>query len=803
MTPYLILLGVLLAIACGVILQLWRIRLQDRRELERLARQAVEARTTEKAIATSVTAFAITDRTGHLDYVNRAFLELWGYEEASEVLGRSPLEFWASREDAGRVIEALQREGAWRGEMLARRRDGSSFVAELSADQVRDERGEISHMMASFIDVSERKRTEERLEESELVFRHLAENLPGAIFQYVEDETGQSTVRYCSPGCRDIWEVDAEEVERDASILWAVIDEEDLDPMRESVQRSRESLTRWFNIWRITTPSGKRKWLQGHGQPKLLEDGRVRWDAVIFDITSEREAQEARQLSEARLDSFFHESAAGLTILDRDCRYTHVNPTLARMNRRSVEEHIGKTPLELLGPAGAKGVEPLMRKVLQTGEAAVNVQASFADPEGPGQRHAIFSLFPVRDRMDQIIGLGGVVIETTAQKRAEEAQVELQFQLSRAQRMDSIGRLAAGVAHDFRSLLTVILGHAELIRDELPEDSPHRSGLDAITVAAERSAQITGHLLSFARKQPVAPELLALNAEVERMFETLRGLIGRQVDLGLELGERVGCVEINPGQLSQILTNLVVNARDALVGDGRIRVATSRRELAAGEREGTAPGTYFVLEVVDDGRGMDAATLARAFEPFFTTKDVGEGTGLGLSVIHGIVAQAKGFIDATSEIGRGARFAVHLPAAGLGQGAQTQASRGVATAGAGRKRLLVVEDEPQVLAMAVSILERQGFEVIAAPGADEALALVEELGSFDLLIMDMVLPGISGVRLAAMLREHRPELPVLFVSGYTDDAVSALGGQDLGSAPFLPKPYSAAQLIESVRVQLG
>jgi two-component system cell cycle sensor histidine kinase/response regulator CckA len=635
-----------------------------------------------------------------------------------------------------------------------------------------------------------------REHESERIFANLSANFPGAIFQYTEEPDGSMRVRYMSPGCADVWGVTAEEAEQDPSLLWALIHPDDFAGMRASVTRSREELVPWSYVWRITTRSGQRKWLQGHGRPEQLEGGAVRWDTLILDISARYEADAARRQSEAKLSSFFAESGAGLAMFDSECRYTHVNPMLCKLNRLPAEEHIGKTPEELLGER-ASGVDALLQHVLDTGEGLPNLEAAYPDPEGAGSRHAQFSFFPLRDAEGLVIGVGAIATEITAQKQAEEAREELELQLAHAQRMESVGRLAGGVAHDFNNMLTVILGHCEFALEEDALPTAARHSLEQIMHAAERSAGMTGQLLAFARKHPARPEILDLNVAVKRATQFLRGLVGERIELRLVPGTGLGRVEIDAGQLDQVLTNLVVNARDAIRQSGTIEISTAQRDPALPLPPTAQHERYVALRVRDDGRGMDEATMANVFEPFFTTKEVGEGTGLGLAMLHGIVAQAGGFVEVESQEGEGTCFSIYLPefhdgVAETGADADTEAESEAGT-------LLVVEDEPAILELTAAMLERQGFAVLRAQSPSQAMDLVEQHPELELVVTDMVMPEMEGPQLLQRLRERRPGLRALFVSGYS--APSAGGAPD--AEAFLPKPFSSTQLVRKVQQLLA
>ncbi len=727
---------------------------------------------------------------------NDAFVQLWGHGSRDAVVGRAADPGWA----AG--LLAASADGRWSQVVQHRANDGTRRDIEVTAALQRDAAGAPAHLLVTCIDVSARTRMEEALRESEQRFRNLAANVPGAIFRYVLHPDGHDQVSYMSPGCADIWEVLPEQVERDASPLWAQVDERDVDALRASVLDSAATLRPWLFEWRNTTPSGRHQWLQGSGRPQRLADDVVAWDSLILDITALKSTEAERRRSEARLSSVFSESPVGLAILDRDLRYTHVNPMLAGMNGAAVEQHIGRRPHDLVPAALAAGIEAAVQRILDTGEPDLNREFHGETPSQPGvQRHWLSSQFPIVDDRGGVDGVGVVVVETTALKQAEAARAELETKLLQAQRLESIGRLAGGIAHDFNNLLTVILANAEEAATSAAPGSVQAERLHEVGAAARRSADLTRQLLAFARRQVVSPKVLAVDVEVHRMLELLRRLIGAHIDLSWRPDAADGNVLIDAGQLDQILTNLVVNARDASPDGGRIVVATANVELDAQQAVACSPGRYVRIAVSDQGAGMDPATQAQMFEPFFTTKVVGRGTGLGLATVHGIIMQNHGCIDVHSAPGMGTTFHIYLPRH-VGPCA-TEVAAAPAPAAAAASTVLLVEDEPPILSLAKRILEQLGHTVLATSSPAEALRLASHAETrVDLLVTDLVMPGLNGRQLAERLTALRPGLKVLFLSGYFDEFAAhppVYGAR----TTFLAKPFTAGELAVKVREALA
>ena len=380
-------------------------------------------------------------------------------------------------------------------------------------------------------------------------------------------------------------------------------------------------------------------------------------------------------------------------------------------------------------------------------------------------------------------------------------QRQLEGQLRQAQKMEAVGRLAGGLAHDFNNLLTAITGYGDLVLGALPADDARRADVEEIRIAADRAAALTQQLLAFSRKQVLQPRVLDLNVIVRNAEKLLRRLIGEHIAMEAVLDPALGAVKADPTQLEQVIVNLAVNARDAMPQGGRLLLQTRNAQLDTGytsEHSMVQPGEYVQLAVSDTGLGMDEQTKARLFEPFFTTKELGKGTGLGLSTVYGIVKQSGGYIWVYSELGCGTTFKVYLP---LVEAAATVDVPAPAPEAAprGSETVLLVEDEPALRAVARRVLQRQGYAVLEAADGDAALALVAtHQGPLDLLVTDVVMPGLSGRDLADRLTAARPDLRVLFVSGYSGEALAHHGILDPDLA-YLEKPFNPDALAIKVR----
>jgi signal transduction histidine kinase/ActR/RegA family two-component response regulator len=405
-----------------------------------------------------------------------------------------------------------------------------------------------------------------------------------------------------------------------------------------------------------------------------------------------------------------------------------------------------------------------------------------------------------RERVELVKLNESLALEVRERIRTEEAHEKLEAQLRQAQKMEAVGQLAGGVAHDFNNMLSVILGNAHLTLSSLAQDDVRREDMQEVVDAARRSADLTNQLLAFARQQPIIPAVLDLNEVVESSVSMLRRLIGEDVDLVWKPGAELHRIVMDSTQIHQILANLAVNARDSIAGVGKLVIETRNVSFDAAfcaTHAGYAPGDYVQLSVSDSGAGMDKATLAKVFEPFFTTKEVGKGTGLGLAMVYGIVQQNGGLIHADSEPGQGATFRIQLRQCD-GMGAVASQAPKSDSPPRGTETVLLVEDEEALLRVAARMLKGLGYTVITTTDPCEALTLASQHAEIDMLMTDVIMPHMTGRELWQELSKARPELKCLFISGYTADVISNRGVLE-GGVQFLQKPFALDALARKVR----
>ena len=461
---------------------------------------------------------------------------------------------------------------------------------------------------------------------------------------------------------------------------------------------------------------------------------------------------------------------------------------------------VGDNPPSTLYVDRSKG-EDIFRTLMSGGQWTGEVKMYSADRQ---IRDIDLRAYASRDSSGKITALVGIHTDITDRKREEKEKEILQAQLTQAQKMDSIGRLAGGVAHDFNNMLSVILNQAELGLLKTPPEHPVYPRLQEIEKAANRSANLTRQLLSFARKQAITPEILDLNGAIEKIITMLKRLIGEDIELAWIPCEYTWAVKMDPTQIDQILANLCVNARQAITDTGRITIETKNVILdifSSKDNPDMVPGEYVMIAISDNGSGMDAEIRSHLFEPFFTTKDIGKGTGLGLATVYGIVKQNGGVINVYSEPGIGTTFRIYLPKHG-GHSEEIQPVTAVKTLSKGHETILLVEDEPMIMEIAVSMLEEFGYRVIPAPSTEHALSIAGEYPEkIDLLLTDVVMPGMNGRELSAKILTIRSGLKVLFISGYTANVIAQHGVLDKGMH-FIHKPFTMNDLALKVRETL-
>ena len=749
------------------------------------------------------------DAQGLYTYVSPACLPILGYRP-DEMVGRLhfyELHFPEGSEAFKRAVlrRIASNEQVVNEEIAVRAKDGRLVWLLTNGFPMRNADGTLRGYRGNNVDVTARKQAEADLRASEAQKKTILDHIPASI-------------ALLDPELRVLWanrtaaasanRQPEDMVGTPCHVFWG-------DPQKpcencpavEAVRTRRES----HEI--VRTPDG-RVWEES-GVPLLDDAGHlaavveIAIDVTARTATEQRmrellaESAQARQAllgiledhdrAEAdlkRLATAIQQSADSIVVTDARGTIQYVNPAFEAVTGYARAEAIGQNPRILQSGRQDAAFYRQMWDVLASGRTW---KGRFVNRRKDG------ALYTEDAVISPVFDAQGHVVNFVAVKRDVSEQLHLAAQLNQAQKMDSIGRLAGGVAHDFNNMLTVILGHAEMKLAAADLDPALRDSLEEIRHAATNSVALTRQLLAFARQQTIAPRLLDLNAAVKGSLQMLRRLIGENVELAWQPAAAAPFVKADPAQIDQILVNLCLNARDAISGAGHVAIETGTAVFDAAycaRHPGAAPGDYARLAIRDDGCGMDEETLAHVFEPFYTTKAPGAGIGLGLSMVYGAVKQNNGYVDVASSPGQGTVFHVYLP---LCAGPEPVAPPAPpASPAVGRKTILLVEDEPAILAMAAQMLDGLGYDVRAARTPAEAIRLVQELpGDLHLLITDVVMPGMNGRDLARTLDDLRPGLRHLYMSGYTADVIARNGILD-DHLHFLHKPFSLEELAAKV-----
>jgi PAS domain S-box-containing protein len=698
-------------------------------------------------------------------------------------------------------------------EMVRTPAKGEIRYREVSAAPVRDAGGSVIGSLTVVRDITERKQMEQQLKQSERLYRAIGESINYGV--WVCDPDGRNV--YASESFLKMVGLTQEEC---SSFGWGnVLHPDDAERTIAAWQECVRTEGVWDIEHRYCGVDGRYHYVLARGIPVRDDQGRItNWAGINLDIDNLKQMQEelrqnrdelelrvqerTQELSESEeiararhmeIETYYNMTPIGLCILDKELRYVRVNERLAEINGLPVSAHLGRTIREVV-PAVADMAEEMANRIMKTGESFSNIEFTVETAERPGiKRTSRATWFPFKDTNGQVTSIGVMVEEITEQRQLEE-------QLRQSQKMEAIGTLAGGIAHDFNNILAAIIGFAEMVGEDLPPESPSIPRIQRVLKAAYSGRELVREILAFARKSELTRKPLSLSPLVKETAQLLRASLPTTIEMNLIAKATRDTILASPAEVQQILMNLATNAFFAMRENGGVlSISTTDIDFEPDSPildTDVEPGEYVQLIVTDTGHGMEPHVMKRIFEPFFTTKEIGEGTGMGLPVVYGVVKSLHGTITVESEPGIGSTFRISLPVIRTNE---KEDGREVQPAPKGAERILFVDDEELLTEWGQAALERLGYTVTALTDSTEALNLFSSDPSrFDLVILDQTMPKFTGLQLARKLLEVQSNIPIILCTGHSD-SVSPEKAKAAGIKEFLMKPLGKQQLAEAIR----
>jgi len=670
--------------------------------------------------------------------------------------------------------------------------DGSVRDVEVYSSKVEVSGKELLHSIVH--DITKRKQAETQLKKSHDLLSRLARLVPGVIYQYRLYPDGRSTFPYASPGMNDIYEVTPEQVKEDATPVYGRLHPDDYDHVVDTIQKSADTLETFYCEFRVVLPRQGLRWRWSQAHPERMPDGSILWHGIISDITERKQAEEEIAHFHDLMQYIIEHNNSAVSVHDHELRYVYVS-------QRYLNDY-GLKDKNIIGRHHYEVFPDLPQKWRDVHQKALAGQVSSADRDAYIREDGkqVWTRWECRPWYQANGKIGGIIIYTeviTDRIKAEE-------RIQQSQKMEAIGTLAGGIAHDFNNILFPVIGHADMLLDDIPKDSPFRNSLDQIHTGALRARELVHQILAFSRQEKNELARMKIQPIVKEVLKLIRSTIPTTIAIKQYLPSECGPVKADPVQIHQIIMNLATNAYHAMAENGgtlTVSLKEIRVETPDPGSPDLQPGLYACLSVADTGTGMDKETVEKIFDPFFTTKKKGKGTGIGLSVVHDIVKTMNGAIQVQTEPGRGTAFHLFLPVVGNGAAKNEPLIKEPLVGGT--EHILLVDDEKPVIAIEKQLLSRLGYQVTSCTGSNEALEMfTADPDRFDMVITDIAMPKMSGDKLANEMLTIRPDIPILLCTGFsetmTDEKMAAAGVKGL-----LMKPFVITDLDKKLREIFG
>ncbi len=734
------------------------------------------------------------DLEGNIVFVSPSGSRLLGYGSVQELIGKNiARDCYYNPEERELFLNKMRADGTVRDyEIMLKKKDGSPVPVSTNSYFFYDQDGHALGIEGVLTDITRRKETERILQENEERLRGITGNIPGVVYQFYARDNGEYGLSYTSEPIQEVFGLTTKISDTFPAFL-AHVYEEDRDGFSESIRKAVETETSWNFEGRFVKPSGEMIWFHGLSTPTRHEDSLV-FDGILLDITRRKRAEEMSRQSEEKFHKIFMMAPDCISITQMaDGRIIDINKGFEEITGWKIDEAIGRTSREInfwVNPAE----RDFMVSELKESRDIMHREFQFGHKDG-SVHTGIYSARPIKIADKECLIF--VLQDITDQRRLEGEHHNLERQLFQSQKLDAIGQLAGGVAHDFNNILMGIQGSATMMLMEYDPAHPHYQKLSQIEEQVKRGANLTRQLLGFARGGRYEIKTICVNDVIRKIgqfFVETR----KEIEADFHMQKDVYPVDADVGQLEQVLLNIFINAGQAMPKGGRIHIWTANLNLSAADVKALdiKPGSYVYISVADTGTGMDGETLNRIFEPFFTTKSNQGGSGLGLASAYGIIRNHGGAIKAESAPGQGATFKIYLPSSEKNIIREDQAmDRGMLS---GKGGILLVDDEPMILEPAVEILTMLGYTVYPAASGQQAVATyLEKQDKINLVILDMILPGMSGSQVLKMLKEKNPDVKVILSSGYSLQG-EVLKVMEMGCLGFIQKPYKFSDLSKSV-----